>query len=159
MKAISVHQPSASLWLSPRKLHETRSWPTTHIGRLAVHAAKRPIGRDLDDRLASMLRRDIGPDWADVLPFGAIIGVVDIVGCFSTDDVMEHLFNGVHANSTISTLSGPVRLGDDYACGDFTAGRYAWRRERYWRLAKPVPWTGRQGLFDVPDDILPRAAR
>jgi hypothetical protein len=40
MKAISLWQPWASLWCSPRKIHETRHWPTNNRGWMLVHAAQ-----------------------------------------------------------------------------------------------------------------------
>src|ERR1700686_4960464 len=52
MKAISLWQPWASLWCSTRKVHETRRWPTSHHGWLAVHAAKKLVsdcGEELDE--------------------------------------------------------------------------------------------------------------
>lgn len=43
MKALTLHQPWASLVALGGKSIETRSWSTAYRGRLLIHAAKRPI--------------------------------------------------------------------------------------------------------------------
>jgi hypothetical protein len=62
MKAISLWQPWASLWVSGRKIHETRSWRTRHRGWLAVHAARR-IEADLSwcAELSGIVVEEFGP--------------------------------------------------------------------------------------------------
>jgi hypothetical protein len=47
---------------------------------------------------------------------------------------------------------------DDYQCGDFSPGRYAWEANSFKTYVNPIPYRGAQGLFNVPDDILPRLA-
>lgn len=53
MKAISLWQPWASLWLTPRKIHETRPRRWNHSGWLAVHASKTLVSNpsELGDEL------------------------------------------------------------------------------------------------------------
>lgn len=67
MRAISLWQPWASLWLSGFKVHETRHWHITRQwkdwnpgDRMAVHAAKR-FYKDHDGHFADMLRRIANP--------------------------------------------------------------------------------------------------
>ena len=45
---------------------------------------------------------------------------------------------------------------DDLMCGDFSEARYAWRKSEFKRLRVPIPFTGKQGFFEVPEDILAR---
>ena len=142
MRAISLWQPYASLWLSPYKLHETRHWSTQYRGPLAVHAAKR-AETVVDDRVEFLLRAHFGRDWARTLPRGALIGVLNLDGCERTEKIY------------------PLQpaTADDYACGNFAPGRYGWRRGSVFRLlSKPIPYIGRQGFFNVPDEILRVAA-
>lgn len=53
MKAISLWQPWATLWVLQIKRNETRSWafPHWYTGSVAIHAAKKKINiyADLDD--------------------------------------------------------------------------------------------------------------
>ena len=135
MKAISLWQPWASLWLSPAKIHETRHRPTRYRGMLVVHAAKRKIDEDVDE-LAAICFRLFGADYAHTLPRGALIGVVDLVDCVPT---------------VIDGRTIPAGF-DDETCGDFSEGRFAWRREGFVVFEQPIPWRGMQGLFEVPDN-------
>jgi hypothetical protein len=67
MKALTVRQPWAELIVRGQKDVENRSRRTTHRGQLAIHAG---------------LRREASePEVQGQLDRGAIIGVVDVVGC------------------------------------------------------------------------------
>jgi hypothetical protein len=139
MKAISLWQPWASLWCSDAKIHETRHWPTKHRGWLLVHAAKRTIDDyQGDDRLDQICEGIWGNHWGQDLPRGALIGMVNIADCLRTETV----------------LAG-YQEPDDYECGDFSAGRFAWKRDLFRVFPKPIPYRGSQGFFEVPDDLIP----
>jgi hypothetical protein len=149
VKAISLWQPWASLWCSNAKVHETRHWrvavPKTGVW-LAVHAARRFEREGLGLALYEVLDRTFGADWARTLPAGAIVGAVHVTGCYRTEDVVC-CYGGWGG-------SGQQAWMDDLACGNFAAGRFAWKREAFRVLPEPVPWRGRQSLFDVPDEVL-----
>lgn len=132
MKALSLWQPWASLWLQGPKVHETRSWPTPHRGPLLVHAAQTFI-RDIEpeDPLRGILDDEFGGHWAMDLPTGALIGVVDLLDC-----------RCIAGDETATDA-------DDLVCGDFHPGRYAWRRGQRWAFDHPIPFRGRQSLFEV----------
>ena len=137
MRAISLWQPWSSLWCSPRKVHETRGWSTTHRGWLLVHATKKLVtdcGAELDEIVCD----EFGPQWRLTLPTGAIVGVVRIIACEPT--------HGMSIDSM-----------DDFHCGDFSIGRYAWRRKEYKRFDRPIAYRGAQGMFDVPDEVVREA--
>lgn len=132
MKALSLHQPWASLWLTTRKVHETRGWSTKHRGPLAVHASKE-MGV-VCGKLHDIVMREFGPAWGD-LPRGALIGVVTILDCIPTALVL-------------------ATDSDNLVCGDWSSGRFAWERSDFRRFAKPIAYRGRQGLFTVPDEVI-----
>jgi hypothetical protein len=136
MKAISLWQPWASLWLTTAKVHETRHWKTNHRGYLLVHAAKRPIDKDLPLDLLRICWEHF-PSLQ--LPLGCLIGRVELIDCISTADFIPD--------------------NCDRICGDFSAGRFGWKREWFARFEKPIPYKGRQGIFDIPDkfflDLMP----
>jgi activating signal cointegrator 1 len=139
MKAISLWQPWASLWCSRRKVHEIRSWRCSHRGWLLVHAGKR-FEKELDDPLRLILNDEFGGDWAKELPIGALIGMVNVVDCLPTqalvgDDAASH---------------------NDRICGDFSPGRFAWKRDEFRLFERPIPYRGAQGIFNVPDDLICR---
>lgn len=150
MKAISLWQPWASLWCTGIKVHETRHWSTNYRGWLLVHAAKRKID-DLDgDRLGDICNGRFGHHYGMDLPRGAIVGRVHMVACKRTADLF------------ISTQpGGPFKNEaeqDDYECGDFAHGRFAWQADKFELFANPIPYRGAQGFFDVPDDLIPKLA-
>jgi hypothetical protein len=146
MKAISLWQPWASLWLSPRKVHETRPrrWPVRRGQWLAVHATKSLEPGDL--MLDAICEEEFGRAWQTTLPRGALIGAVLVEGVYRTEDVVRTM----GWDAIVGTRR---QYPDDLACGDFHSGRFAIKRGAYSVLAKPVPWRGQQVLFDVPDDI------
>jgi len=140
MKALSLWQPWASLWLSPRKKHETRHWPIKHRGWLLVHAARR-IEPDVDPDLAALLRADYGAGWAGTLPTGALLGMVNIINCRRTEVIRQESNNW-----------------EDWLCGNFAPERYGFERGEYRVFEKPIPYRGQQGLFPVPDEVIVREA-
>ncbi|WP_445222228.1 ASCH domain-containing protein [Bradyrhizobium sp. Pa8] len=137
IKAISLWQPWASLWVSPNKLHETRHWSTPYRGQLLVHAAKK-IVFDLDEELADIVVSEFGGHWGMDLPTGAIVGVVDLTDVIPTEKLYMKGF-----------------MDDaDMACGDFSAGRFGWRRGSYRRFREPIPYRGHQRIFNVQRSVV-----
>ena len=137
MKAISLWQPWASLWISDPKVHETRHWPTSYRGWLVVHAAKRRIDDLSGDRLDEICDGIWGHHWGLELPRGALIGAVKLVSC-------------IRMNKTAPASE------DDEECGDWSDERYAWRRDQFKVFDQPIPYRGQQGMFVVPDNLLPK---
>jgi hypothetical protein len=43
---------------------------------------------------------------------------------------------------------------DDFVCGNWEPGRYAWRAVDFVAAERPIPIRGHQGLFEVPDWLL-----
>lgn len=124
-------QPWASLWLSRNKPYETRHWPTTHRGQLLVHATKKFV-RDVEPVLARVLKNEFGAEWSTDLPTGAIIGMVDLIDVVSVETIC---LKGLDP--------------EQQACGDFSPGRFGWRRGSYWLFREPIPYRGHQTLFNV----------
>lgn len=148
MPALSLWQPWASLWAcSAAKVHETRSWPLKVPPGgmwLAVHAALRIRLNEIGagSPLPAILDRHFGLDWMDALPTGAFIGCVFVTECWRVEQLR------------------PRNVSDeDRACGDYRAGRFAFRRSEQRIFRTPVPWRGRQRLFRVPLDALPEFDR
>jgi hypothetical protein len=107
MRALTLHQPWASLVALGAKAIETRSWPTSHRGPLAIHAAKSLAGLrtiecdyedgwavgalDGDDSRTFHWQRIVGSDVVEMyeggrgpvpLPLGAVVAtcaLVDVV--------------------------------------------------------------------------------
>lgn len=151
MKAISLHQPWASLIALGLKRVETRSWPTSYRGPLLVHAAKRwtAAEREVVARLraADVAFRVLLPDdWetgAANPPLGAILAVVNVTDC-----------QPMTAESIART---PER---ERMVGGWAPGRWAWETADWMRpVLPPIPLRGRQGLFEVAADEIEALSR
>jgi hypothetical protein len=138
MKALSVAQPWATLIVYGIKRLETRPWATVHRGPVAIHASKHlpTAARALcrQEPFRSLLARAGYESWR-ALPLGRILGIADIVRCTRVEELRD--------------LCPP-----EEDLGDFGPGRWAWALEGARPLPAPVPYRGRLGLFDVPDELL-----
>ncbi|HEX4214728.1 MAG TPA: ASCH domain-containing protein [Candidatus Dormibacteraeota bacterium] len=112
MRALTIRQPWASLIVAGIKDVENRSWRTNHRGPLLIHAG---TGRDPVDgwRVHEVAR-------LVEIPRGALIGMVDVVGC---------------VRDSPSRWARPAQ--------------WHWELARPWPLPRPVPLRGRLGLFEV----------
>lgn len=137
MKALTLHQPYASLWASGLKIHETRGWSTSYRGFVAVHASKTKDAADHFDRWAN----DEGYDRIRPLAFGAIVGVVDLVDCKYTGD-------GLAKPPWVDALSRTERL-----FGSFGRRRFGWEAKDAILFREPIPMRGKQGLFDLAPEF------
>lgn len=148
MKALSLWQPWASAIAIGAKCIETRSWETLYRGPLLIHAASTRGGLDVaigdppeacnnSMRWERILRIDpdvgLGDAFED-LPFGALIATCELHDCVRTDDLAV--------------------TNREHFLGDYSLGRFAWLLRNVRALSKPIPFRGRQRLFDVPDEAL-----
>ena len=139
MKIITLWQPWATFIALNFKQFETRFWGTRYRGKLAIHAAKRPIDPDgkytasqvyeLTNGKLALKRRDY--------PLGCIVAIADLVDCPQMDS---------------SLISRQTDL--ELAVGQWQAERFAWQLENVIALPEPIPYRGCQGLRDVRPDVL-----
>lgn len=155
MKAISLHQPWASLVADGIKTIETRSWRAhaSAIGqRIAIHAAKTREGKD------AYTFSEFPYDFND-LPFGAIVATAVVDRCVR----VNHIFNGPYEESTHYPSPG-MRVsesieGEQYTVdrwGHFNRGRWLWILRDVNKLDRPISTTGRQGIWNLPPEITAR---
>lgn len=154
MKAISIWQPHASLLMSGlHKPYETRSWKPWKnlIGqRIWIHAGKSKD--DLEEMMGYLYDRAEGgsldPAWEAYcaalkqmgfshlkeMPRGCLLGTAVLAGFLPTEQLAEPGY-----------------------FGNFGPGRFAWHFIEHEPLENPIPFTGKQGFFEVPDHILEEA--
>lgn len=132
MRAISLWQPYASAIALGLKTVETRHWPTKFEGPIAIHAAKRWAAAEREFATVEHTLGRLPPR----LPLGAFVATARLIGCRFTADVRHQL-------GTIERMYG-----------DYSDGRYAWFLTDVVALPEPVPYIGRQGFFNVPDELL-----
>lgn len=154
MKALSLWQPWASLIMLGEKEYETRSWYTSYRGTLLIHASKRAVLKELDialdcpyfqqalmpyraeSKLVEGMKPLLSPKRArEVLPFGKLLGTVELIDCIPTEDAREKITN------------------KEYMFGNYGARRFAWKLGSPVAFDQPIDYAGEQGLFDVPDQM------
>lgn len=135
MKALTVKQPWAWAIIHGGKDVENRTQNFTYRGPLAIHAAKvDDDGGYGDARMLLLVRREVSPLsrlLRGALSRGAVIGVVDVVGC--------------HWAANHTRRDWCSRWAED------DATHLMLRNPR--PLAIPVPARGMPGMFDLPDDV------
>lgn len=83
------------------------------------------------------------------LPFGAVIGRVNVEACISTDDIRSGSEPG------LSIAEGKLVLScREMAFGDYSEGRFAILCSDPVLFANPIPYRGFQGLFEVPEALI-----
>lgn len=160
MRALSLWQPWASAIAVGAKRVETRSWATPYRGLVAIHAAKRMNQMELIGFKSSWnwcgALRSLGVVMGgrealwDVLPFGAVVAVAEIVACLAVGD-----FTGRELDSP-RRPDGPNPEHYEWTerqMGDFSLGRYGWRLANVRALVEPIPMRGFQGLWELDAEV------
>lgn len=152
MKVLTLTQPWATLVAIGAKRIETRSWSTAYRGPLAIHAAKGLRGMDDGQfqRLCNtppfwdVLQRTeyaAGMVLSQLLPRGAIIAVGTLADVVPT-----------------RAIPWGVLSPQEFAFGDYSAGRFAWHLANVRRLSEPIPARGALGLWTFEHPALEQLA-
>ena len=142
IKAISLHQPWASLIAALAKTIETRRWapPYGIVGtQIAIHAAQQLVQlpnkthRQHNEYVAHAL----GPNWHDSAPRGAVVAIATLQSAEQVDEF--------------------TKLPDnpELLFGDYSVGRWMWKLDDIVPLTTTYPCRGRQSFWNwpVPDEI------
>ena len=131
MKALSLRQPWATLVIQGKKTLELRAWTVNYRGRLAIHASQ-----TYDPAACRAL--GVTPE---TVTTGAVLGTVELTAIFELDEAAyqerqaQHLASGYFSKKPEETL-------------------YGWEIANPVELPQAIPFPGRMGLFNVPDDLL-----
>lgn len=159
MKTLTLTQPWATLVAVEAKRIETRSWPTSYRGPLAIHAAKglAPIGgkRGLHDlcwsgQFKRVLFEEHGYFDSDRLPLGAIVATRNLIDCVATANV------GRPDAPTAIWRHGAcwwLLTDQERAFGDYSPGRYVWLLSNIRALPEPIPARGALGLWEYDGEL------
>ncbi len=129
VKALTLHQPWASLIAAGLKQYETRSWSTSYRGPLAIHAGQQ--NGELD--LAAVLTDKERARLPGVLPSGAVVCLCRLV------DVVKSEMIAADPEFSVSRESH---------LGNFAPGRHGWKLEVVKVFDPPIPARGEQGLWE-----------
>lgn len=106
MKVLSIIEPWATLIKEKKKFIETRSWKTSYRGELYIHASSKKI-KESDEHTSELL--SLIPNVP--MEYGHIICRCKLVDCIYMD---QEFLNKVKKNK------------QEFLCGKYTLGRYAW---------------------------------
>lgn len=129
MKVLSLTEPYATLIKEKKKLIETRSWKTTYRGELYIHASSTKIPKKYKENKELMaLANNIS------LNYGYIICKCKLVDCiYMTKEYVENMQKNNY---------------QEYICGEYTEGRYAWILEDNEVLKEPILAKGHLGVWN-----------
>ena len=129
MKVISLTEPYATLIKERKKKIETRSWKTSYRGELYIHASKTHIPKEWKDNkeLMNLLKESS-------LNFGSIICKCNLVDCiYMTKEYVENIKRDNY---------------QEYICGEYKEGRYAWILEDIQVLDNPIKAKGHLSIWN-----------
>lgn len=136
VKVLSVMQPWASLLVMGVKRNETRSFRSNFRGRIYIHASKTK-NRSLVDVCKQAPFNKYVPDY-DKLPFGKILGHVDMINCMTTEEMSMVFLQD----------SNRERAIEEYQFGDYSENRYAWVMENPVMLDEFISVNGTLGIWN-----------
>ncbi|MED4600107.1 ASCH domain-containing protein [Paenibacillus validus] len=152
MKAITIHQPWASLIAIGAKRFETRSWKTNYRGPIAIHASKtdphdmiRSLPHDVQRAMYEQFydRLGISSGALKRMPTGSIVATAELSDCLKSVDTWTDGYE----------LEGRKLIySPEYEFGDFTPGRFTWELTNVRMLDDPIPAKGQQGLWNWNPD-------
>jgi len=139
MKVLSLTEPCATLIKEKKKLVETRSWKTSYRGELYIHASSTKIPKEWKNDIEFMKLVENIP-----LNFGNIICKCNLVDCiYMTKEYVENMKKNNY---------------QEYICGLYEEGRYAWILKYIEPLANVIKVKGHLGIWNYEEpeiDIIP----
>jgi hypothetical protein len=135
IKCISLWQIWAAAMARNLKKNETRGWPTSYRGPLAIHAAKKKF--DPEDYGEEWVEEIRGLGLMENIVYGCVLCIVDLKYCRPTEREKPFL---THIEEIL---------------GNYEGSRHVWMTDNLRVLPEPVPLKGCQGLFDweVPPEL------
>ena len=134
MRALTIHEPYASLLVKGIKPFEFRSWNTNIRGPVAIHSALKPMdeaGKEL------AFKYQIDPE------YGKVLGAVNILSSTLVSEVSGMKCTLIGDRVLFFT---PEQLRMGYS--DFGDYQYAWYVEPVVEFAEPFPAKGQQGFWN-----------
>lgn len=146
---MSLWQPWASLLATPAspKVHETRPWkaPEHLIGqRIYIHASLRLV----DPHDHTLVSAPLIKIWSEWMGRSCVWGEMPR-GCFVGSAVLR---------DCTPTEKGGFYTSEDFWCGNWGPGRFAWLFRENVRFAKPIERRGRQRIWYEPASLFEGAS-
>lgn len=131
MKVISLTEPFATLIKEKKKKIETRSWKTSYRGELYIHASSTRVPKEWKENkeLMNLVQEE--------LTFGKIICKCNLVDCI---EMTEEWIDKIKKEQP-----------EEYVCGIYEKGRYAWILEKIEPLEEPITVKGHLGIWNYEE--------
>ncbi len=131
MKVISLTEPFATLIKEKKKRIETRSWKTSYRGELYIHASSTRVPKEWKENkeLMNLVQEE--------LTFGKIICKCNLVDCI---EMTEEWIDKIKKEQP-----------EEYVCGIYEKGRYAWVLEKIEPLEEPITVKGHLGIWNYEE--------
>ena len=128
MKVLSLIEPWATLIKEGKKVIETRSWKTSYRGELYIHASSKKIKRS-DEHTIELLK--LIPNVP--MGYGTIICKCKLVDCIYMD---QEFLDKIQKDQ------------QEFLCGEYSLGRYAWILEDVEALTEPISANGHLNIWN-----------
>jgi activating signal cointegrator 1 len=158
MKALSLWEPHATAIAVGLKPWETRGWFLDYRGPLAIHASKQLFKeKDWDWNWYCEVKKRLSLAGVPLghLSYGKIVCIVDVVDCVPTAKVRELAERDRKPEGTLLKFPDWFFWGNFNDRGEDGKLRFAFKLENVRKipLAQRPLVVGRQGLFEVPNEI------
>ena len=127
MKCLTIREPYASLIKNNLKHIETRSWNTTYRGKLYIHAGVNKVPKNLNKDLQKLIK-DLTFSYGEIICECELTDVI-----YMTKEYVDEIKNNHY---------------EEYICGDFQVGRYAWILKNVKPLNVPIKTKGRLSIWN-----------
>ena len=134
IKVLSIIEPWATLIKEGKKRIETRSWKTSYRGELYIHASSKHIDKS-NPNLPNLI--SLIPNTA--MGYGNIICKCKLVDCVYMD---QEFIEQLQLDS------------QEFMCGDYKIGRYAWILDDIEELKESIPAKGHLNIWNFNVDAL-----
>ena len=131
MKVLSLMEPWATLINEGKKVIETRSWKTSYRGELYIHASSKKIKKS-DAHTIELLKLISNVQ----MGYGHILCKCKLVDC-------------IYMNQEF--LKKKQKNNQEFLCGEYSLGRYAWILEDIEPLDTPIPAKGHLSIWNYED--------
>lgn len=111
--ALSMHQPWASLLVMGIKMHEGRTWYSSHRGRLWIHAASKvPTQQEIEEvvRFYQLQKGMKAHEFPPLYPTSCILGCVDVGEVLPQEEYRELYPDGESTSPYVFICKNPQEL-------------------------------------------------
>lgn len=154
MRALSLHRPYAGLVAENVKWIETRSWRTRHVGDLAIGSAGQCADDDDEIWAHPQVESSMMTEPRSIVAVVSVVACLPMVAAAPGQNVPEDCIALTATDARMYRRGRrAVSVIDQVPFGDFRPGGFGYVLDAVRKLAQPIPCPGRQGIWQLPDDI------